>query len=126
MHNHPTSAGRKVSRRSAKIEVQFMSHSAYRSENVAASFSRTAETYDSARRKLVPCFDKFYGSAVRLLRFAKEEPITVLDLGAGTGLLSAWILEAFPNARLRLADISEPMLVRARERFAGLAPAPEI
>jgi len=91
---------------------------------IAAGFDRAAPGYDTARRKLVPCFDKFYGWAVRLLPFSGDDPIRMLDLGAGTGLLSAWILDAFPNARLRLVDISEPMLARARERFAGLAAPP--
>ena len=58
------------------------------------------------------------------LPFSGDDPIGVLHLGAGTGLLSAWILDAFPTARLRLVDISEPMLARARERFAGLAAPP--
>jgi tRNA (cmo5U34)-methyltransferase len=98
----------------------------YQSHNVAASFSRSASTYDAARRKLVPCFDKFYGWAVRLLPFAGEDRIRVLDLGAGTGLLAAWVVDSFPNARLRLVDISEPMLAHARERFAGLAAPPAI
>ena len=91
---------------------------------IAQGFDRAAPGYDSARRKLVPCFDKFYGWAVRLLPFSGADPIRVLDLGAGTGLLSAWILDAFPNAQLRLVDISGPMLDRARERFAALAAPP--
>ncbi|MEQ1949539.1 MAG: class I SAM-dependent methyltransferase [Bryobacteraceae bacterium] len=73
---------------------------------------------------MVPCFDHFYGWVVRLLPFASDAPIEVLDLGAGTGLLSAWVLEGFPNARIRLVDLSEPMLSRARERFANRTPSP--
>ncbi|MDD1681949.1 MAG: class I SAM-dependent methyltransferase, partial [Methanoregula sp.] len=38
--------------------------------------------------------------------------------GAGTGLLSAFLLEKFPEARLTLMDISENMLDMARKRFA--------
>jgi tRNA (cmo5U34)-methyltransferase len=77
---------------------------------IAQGFDRAAPGYDAARRKLVPCFDKFYGWAVGLLPFWGADPIRVLDLGAGTALLSAWILDAFPNAQLRLVDISAPML----------------
>ncbi|MEQ1887133.1 MAG: class I SAM-dependent methyltransferase [Bryobacteraceae bacterium] len=91
---------------------------------IAEGFDRAAANYDQARRKLVPCFDHFYGWVVRLLPFAIDAPIDVLDLGAGTGLLSAWVLEGFPNARLHLVDLSEPMLARARERFANRATAP--
>jgi tRNA (cmo5U34)-methyltransferase len=42
----------------------------------------------------------------------------ILDIGAGTGLLSAFVLEKFPDARLTLMDISENMLDMARKRFA--------
>jgi tRNA (cmo5U34)-methyltransferase len=42
----------------------------------------------------------------------------ILDIGAGTGLLSTFLLEKFPDARLTLMDISENMLDEARKRFA--------
>jgi len=47
-------------------------------------FNGAAPGYDAARRKLVPCFDKFYGWPVRLLPFSGAYPVRVLDLGAGT------------------------------------------
>jgi tRNA (cmo5U34)-methyltransferase len=45
----------------------------------------------------------------------------VLDLGAGTGLLSAMVMERLPGGRLHLVDVSDAMLARARERFSGAA-----
>lgn len=80
-------------------------------------FDRTAATYDAARAKLIPPYERFYSTAVGLLPFERHAEIRVLDLGAGTGLLSAFILEEFPNARLRLVDIAESMLDRARLRL---------
>src|SRR5690348_7016721 len=80
-------------------------------------FDLTAATYDAARANLIPPYERFYGTAVALLPFSKEAEIRVLDLGAGTGLLSAFIREQFPKARLRLVDISESMLERARQRL---------
>jgi len=62
---------------------------------IAQGFDRAVPGYDAARRKLVPCFDKFYGWAVRLLPFSGADPIRVLDLGAGTGLLSTRIFDPF-------------------------------
>ena len=79
-----------------------------------AVFSATASTYDPARAKLIPCFVELYGTAVSLLPAATGH---VLDLGAGTGLLSAWVRERFPDASLHLIDQSEPMLTQARQRF---------
>jgi tRNA (cmo5U34)-methyltransferase len=56
---------------------------------------------------------------VRILPFVPDDAFDVLDLGAGTGLLSALLHEHFPKARLTLVDISDEMLARARDRFAG-------
>jgi tRNA (cmo5U34)-methyltransferase len=80
-------------------------------------FSKWARQYDRSRRQLIPSFDAFYAAAVRALPFAATDVIDVLDLGAGTGLLSAFVLEAFPQARLTLMDASPEMLDIARERF---------
>lgn len=78
-------------------------------------FDTTAATYDAARSKLIPCFDEFYDTAIRLL---PENTDHVLDLGAGTGLLSAFVRQRFPEAYLHLIDNSEPMLAQARQRFS--------
>ncbi len=82
-------------------------------------FNATATTYDSTRRQLVPCFDDFYRTALELIPFPAEATIRVVDLGAGTGLLSLLLAAAFPNATLVLIDVSAEMLERARERFAA-------
>jgi tRNA (cmo5U34)-methyltransferase len=81
-------------------------------------FDRTAETYDRARRRLIPCFDELYRSAVEALPFARDQEFTVLDLGAGTGLLSAFVAFSYPRARITMVDAAEQMLVQARDRFA--------
>jgi tRNA (cmo5U34)-methyltransferase len=86
---------------------------------VKAEFDRAAKTYDSVRRLMIPCFDDFYGTVARVLPFGPDDAFDVLDLGAGTGLLSALLRERYPKARLTLVDISDEMLARARERFAG-------
>jgi tRNA (cmo5U34)-methyltransferase len=81
-------------------------------------FDQCAQDYDRDRPKLVPDFADLYGTALRVIPFAREEAISVLDLGAGTGLLGAMVARAFPGASLLLTDISEAMLARAQERFA--------
>jgi tRNA (cmo5U34)-methyltransferase len=59
----------------------------------------------------------FYRAAIDLIRFPRESPLKVLDLGAGTGLMAAFIAYSFPNARITMVDISNEMLERARARF---------
>jgi tRNA (cmo5U34)-methyltransferase len=85
---------------------------------VAALFDTAAEDYDRARRQLVPPFDDFYGTVVDSIPHEREDAIRVLDLGAGTGLLSAFVAQAFPRARMMLVDASPDMLGGARRRFA--------
>ena len=54
--------------------------------HVRATFDGAAGGYDEQRRKLIPCFDDFYGTAVSLAETRESRP-RILDLGAGTGLL---------------------------------------
>lgn len=82
-------------------------------------FDAGIEQYDQYRKKVIPCFDDFYGTALHLIPFETNDRFTVLDLGAGTGLMSALILNTFPKAQITLVDISDKMLSKARERFAG-------
>jgi len=86
---------------------------------VAALFDATAEDYDRGRRQLVPPFDDFYRTALEAIPYEREDAIRVLDLGAGMGLLSAFVAQAFPRVRITLVDASPEMLRVARKRFAG-------
>lgn len=88
-------------------------------ETVKALFDEAAQTYDRARRQLVPGFDDFYGTVLDLIPHERDAAIRILDLGAGTGLLTALLAQAFPRAAFTLVDISEAMLERARQRFAA-------
>jgi len=84
---------------------------------VGSLFGEAARDYDRARRQLVPGFDRFYGAALESVPFMEGQEIKVLDLGAGTGLLSAMVAEKFPRSRVTLVDISVEMLRVARQRF---------
>lgn len=82
-------------------------------------FNEIALTYDSERKALIPCFDDFYQIIVDLSPIEKGEEIQILDVGAGTGLLTQFLLLKYPNASFTLIDISEEMLKVARQRFLG-------
>ena len=85
---------------------------------VGSLFDEAAGGHDGARRRLVPGLDGLYAALLEGLPFGTNEPLKVLDLGAGTGLLSAVIAGRFPCARITLVDLSVEMLRVARRRFA--------
>jgi len=87
------------------------------SESAITAFSGHAAAYDALRRRLVPCFDQFYGSALELLSLRAGDLDRILDLGAGTGLLSQLIAARHPRTKLLLVDGSEEMLEEARVRL---------
>lgn len=83
----------------------------------ATVFNAHAESYDAPRRRLLPCFDRFYETAVAAAGLGPGAPERILDLGAGTGMLSARLRAAYPTAELTLLDIAAQMLQRARGRL---------
>lgn len=80
-------------------------------------FAAHATDYDAQRRRLVPCFEEFYGTAVELLALREGPVARILDLGAGTGLLSEAILSRYPKAEIVLLDGAAEMLAQARDRL---------
>ena len=85
-------------------------------DHIRKAFDDFAQEYDKIRTYVIPDMQQFYGSAV----WAAESPVippSVLDIGAGTGLMSAFILQKYPDATITLMDFSENMLEVARERF---------
>jgi tRNA (cmo5U34)-methyltransferase len=87
-------------------------------EHIKNAFDNIAAEYDAQRKYVIPEMDEYYGAAVWAAESPEKNP-AILDIGAGTGLLSALILQKFPGADLTLLDISDKMLDVARGRFAG-------
>ncbi len=87
-------------------------------DGLRESFDAIASRYDEHRRWIIPDFTGFYSAAVEAAALPTEAP-SILDIGAGTGLLSEMFLQAYPGAAMTLMDISERMLDVARKRFGG-------
>lgn len=90
-------------------------------EKISDSFNSIASRYDEQRRSLIPCYDDFYHAGISLLSECRNDFSSVIDLGAGTGLLTKFLMERFPSAYYTLVDISDQMLGIARIRFENLA-----
>lgn len=88
--------------------------------DIEKQFNLIAEEYDSKRRKFIPCFDEFYGNTTNFIVSNINEPKRIIDLGAGTGLLTYFWYRQFPNAEYVLVDIADEMLDVARKRFDSI------
>jgi len=87
-------------------------------EYIKKAFDAVATEYDAQREHVIPDMRNYYGAAVWAAECRLPAP-AILDMGAGTGLLSALLLEKFPAADITLLDLSEKMLAVAQERFSG-------
>ena len=83
---------------------------------LARRFGRAAPGYDRRARVQERAAD----SVVRALagRWAPGRPPRILDLGSGTGLLTARLLDAWPGADALGVDLSSGMVDEARRRLA--------
>lgn len=79
-------------------------------------FSQGAEEYDKQRRHVIPCLEDLYRITVDLANVENPKP-KILDLGAGTGLLTLHLHNKYPDGDFLLLDLSEEMLNIARTRF---------
>jgi tRNA (cmo5U34)-methyltransferase len=77
-----------------------------------------AEAYDVAIRRFIPCYDDMLATGVEVLAALVPPAPRVLDLGGGTGALSAAVLAGLPEARVTILDVDTAMLGEARRRLA--------
>ncbi|MEN6329872.1 MAG: methyltransferase domain-containing protein [Methanobacteriaceae archaeon] len=85
-------------------------------EILRKKFGQGAEEYDQQRKHVIPCLDDLYHIVADLAITNIQKP-RILDLGAGTGLLTSYIYDKYPQGHFTLLDLSEEMLQIARERF---------
>lgn len=77
-----------------------------------------ADAYDVAIRRFIPYYDDMLATGVELLAALAPPAARVLDLGGGTGALSAAVLGGLPQARVTVLDVDTAMLDEARRRLA--------
>jgi len=77
---------------------------------VREQFEQRAFDYDGLIPRLIPRYHEQHDLILQLIPFETNANIKVLDLGAGTGILSALILPAFPQAKVLAFDMAENML----------------
>ena len=77
-----------------------------------------ADAYDVEIRRLIPDYDDMLAAGVEVLAALAPPAAHVLDLGGGTGALSAAVLAGLPQARVTVLDVDRAMLREARRRLA--------
>jgi tRNA (cmo5U34)-methyltransferase len=77
--------------------------------------------YDRTIRTFIPHYDRMLETIVHWLGASIPADGYVVDLGAGTGALSAAILDGLPAARVQLVDVDPDMLDAAATRCAAHA-----
>jgi len=80
-----------------------------------------ADAYDVQIRRFIPHYDDMLATGVELLAKLAPPNARVLDLGGGTGALSAAVLAGLPEARVTVLDVDTAMLAEARRRLARFA-----
>ncbi|MBU0501530.1 MAG: malonyl-ACP O-methyltransferase BioC [Gammaproteobacteria bacterium] len=76
------------------------------------AFDRAAASYD----KVAQLQMEMGGRLLSRLDYIRLEPRTILDMGAGTGMMTERLIGRYPKARVLAADFAHGMLLRARRR----------
>jgi tRNA (cmo5U34)-methyltransferase len=86
---------------------------------VAGHLGVAADDYDRTIRTFIPNYEPMLARIVHWLAGRIPAGGLVVDLGAGTGALSAAILAALPDVRVQLVDVDPNMLEVAGTRCAS-------
>lgn len=81
-------------------------------------FSAMAESYDKMAQSFVPQYDFMQNEMLKIPGFDHNSIQTVVDLGAGSGIMLEKALNFFPNATGYWIDSSAAFLAVARKRLS--------
>ena len=79
------------------------------------------KTYDIDMDVMHPLRHKMIEIILDIVPFDQEATLKVMDLGVGTGILSARVLKKFPNSKVTAIDGAEAMMDIATERLGPMA-----
>ena len=85
-------------------------------EEMKTFFDKRSKQYDDHIRNSVASFRDIYALIADPIA-ATAEPVTILDIGCGTGLELEAVLRKAPNARITGIDLSPKMLECLREKY---------
>ncbi len=90
-----------------------------RYHRITEHFERAASGFDTYFYRVMPRYEELLAALVESLPFDASDPISVVDLGCGTGNLTRAVTGAFPEASVLCIDVAENMLAMARGKLGG-------
>lgn len=84
-------------------------------DKVLEAFNKASNDYDKYRKQTIPNMEIYYNTVVKLTKEYQNPEI--LDLGAGTGILTEMMYKQHPNSNITLVDLSAEMIKIAKEKF---------
>ncbi|MGI0053817.1 MAG: class I SAM-dependent methyltransferase [Thermoplasmata archaeon] len=79
-------------------------------------FDREARGYDLTALRTMPRYRELHRMLAWGVPYLPARAISLLELGCGTGTLTARLLSGFPHAQLTAVDLSEEMIRQARRK----------
>jgi tRNA (cmo5U34)-methyltransferase len=85
-------------------------------------FDREAPGYDRTARSSMPGYGELHETLIQGIPFVPTRAFRALELGVGTGTLTARLLTEFPHAEVVGIDLSPRMIAKAREKLRPFQP----
>jgi len=86
-------------------------------QKVQEHFAKQADEYEALMGRLVHHYHEQLGIIAKLIPFNRDQPIKVLDLGCGPGVLAEMVFKLFPKSEVVVFDLTEEMLDVCRKRL---------
>ena len=87
--------------------------------SVGDFFDKVSEQYDQSIRRIIPPYQEMFETLLGYCFLDPAKPLSILELGCGTGNLSVYLRDVFPQAHLTLVDLSHDMLQQASQKLGG-------
>lgn len=87
--------------------------------SVGDFFDQVSDQYDESIEKAIPPYREMFQAILGYCFVDRAKPLSILELGCGTGNLSLYIREIFPQAKLTLVDLSAEMLEHAAQKLGS-------
>ena len=94
---------------------------AYDKRQATHEFTRWSESYDRSILQWLLFRPSHKAIIAKIRNLYGDKPLRILDIGCGTGVFAARILESLPGARVWGMDLVPGMLAKGKHRWESLA-----